>query len=197
MADARSLSAEALEGARRTAGAANGQALVVLVTKFREARHVLPWLVNAVAHLPDIHLAIKTHPAETPEVYAPVVGGASNVRVLPASAPLAPLLSAARAVATVNSTVALDAAVLGIPALVIGLPNNLSPFVEAGVMAGADEGNIAAALNRILYDEGFRQQLEASRSVFLACYGIASDGRAATRSADAIVALAAQARDSR
>ena len=37
---------------------------------------------------------------------------------------------------TVNSTVALDAAVLGVPSLVIGLPNNLSPFVEAGIMAG-------------------------------------------------------------
>ena len=44
---------------------------------------------------------------------------------------------ASRAVVTVNSTVALDAAVLGVPALVIGLPNNLSPFVEAGIMAGA------------------------------------------------------------
>ena len=53
------------------------------------------------------------------------------------SAPLAPLLAACRAVVTVNSTVALDAAVLGIPALVIGLPNNLSPFVEAGALAGA------------------------------------------------------------
>jgi hypothetical protein len=63
-------------------------------------------------------------------------------------------------------------------------------------MAGAEEGNIAATLSRILYDEGFRQQLEASRSVFLARYGIASDGRAASRSADAILALAAQPRDS-
>ena len=34
-----------------------------------------------------------------------------------------------------NSTVAIDGLVLGVPALVIGLPNNLSPFVEAGAMA--------------------------------------------------------------
>ncbi len=63
-----------------------------------------------------------------------------NVRVLPPQAPLAPLLCASRAVVTVNSTVAIDAAVLGVPALVIGLPNNLSPFVEAGLMAGVPPG---------------------------------------------------------
>ena len=169
----------------------DAQALVVVVAKYREARHALPSLVNAVAEMPDVHLAIKTHPAETPGVYAGLVGGRSNVRVLPAAAPLAPLLAAARAVVTVNSTVAIDAAVLGIPALVIGLPNNLSPFVEAQIMAGAAEGEIGPALSRILYDEGFRQQLEASRSVFLARYGITSDGGAADRSADAILGMIA------
>ena len=73
----------------------------------------------------------------------------------------------------------------------IGLPNNLSPFVEAQIMAGAADGEIGPALSRILYDEGFRQQLEASRSVFLARYGITSDGGAADRSADAILGMIA------
>ena len=109
--------------------------------------------------------------------------------MLDAATPLAPLLAAARAVVTVNSTVALDAAVLGVPALVIGLPNNLSPFVEAGVMAGAATEAIGAGLSRILYDQEFRQQLDARRSVFLARYGISSEGTAADRSADAIISL--------
>lgn len=185
----RTLSPHDIDAARRESGATEGQALVLVVTKYREARHVLPSLVDAARQMPGVHLAIKTHPAETPEVYATVTSGQSHVRVLPASAPLAPLLAAARAVVTVNSTVALDAAVLGVPALVIGLPNNLTPFVDAGVMAGAREAEIGAALNRILYDEGFRQQLDASRSVFLARYHIAPDGAAAERSADAIIAL--------
>ena len=47
--------------------------------------------------------------------------------VAPDAARLAPLLAAARAIVTVNSTVAIDALVLGMPALVIGLPNNLTP----------------------------------------------------------------------
>ena len=110
-------------------------------------------------------------------------------RVLAASAPLAPLLAASRAVVTVNSTVALDAAVLGVPALVVGLPNNLSPFVDAGIMAGAGEGDPAGILGRILYDEGFRQQLDAARRDFLTRFQIRSDGRAAERSAEAVLQL--------
>ena len=194
LATTRTLSGAAIAAARREAGAADAQALVLVVTKYREARHVLPSLVDAVVRMSDVHLAIKTHPAETPGVYAMLVAGKSNVRVLPASAPLAPLLAAARAVVTVSSTVALDAAVLGIPALVVGLPSNLSPFVDAQVMAGAAEGEIGMGLHRILYDEGFRQRLEASRSVFLSSYGIGSDGRAADRAAGAILGLIETAR---
>ncbi len=121
-----------------------------------------------------------------------VAAGRERVAVLPASAPLAPLILASRAIVTVNSTVALDAAVLGVPALVIGLPNNLSPFVEAGVMAGADRAGIGPALQRILYDEEFREQIEAGRSAFLRRYRMESDGMAAQRSAEAILRAAAR-----
>ena len=188
VAAARSVTAGDIAGAREAAGVAESAALVVLVAKHKEARHVLLPLVQAVAAMPGVQLAIKTHPAETPDVYEGAAGGQPNVRVLPASAPLAPLLRASRAVVTVNSTVALDAAVLGIPALVIGLPNNLSPFVEAGIMAGAaSPGEIAPALRRILYDEGFRRQIEEERSAYLTRFGIGSDGQAATRAADAVL----------
>lgn len=194
VAATRELPAETVARARHDAGASGSEALVLVVTKFREAKHVLPALIAAARGMKDLQVAIKTHPAETPDVYAALADGASKVRVLPASAPLAPLLAAARAVVTVNSTVALDAAVLGVPALVLGLPNNLSPFVDAGAMAGAADDEVGPALSRILYDEKFRQQLEASRSVFLARYGIGSDGLAAERSAAAIVARLGRSR---
>ena len=86
---------------------------MLVTTKHREARDVLAPLLDAAAALPDVHVAIKAHPAETPEVYAALVAGRPHVTVLPAAATLAPLLAASRAVVTVNSTVALDAAVLG------------------------------------------------------------------------------------
>jgi hypothetical protein len=185
---ARSVDDEALQRVKAEVGAACGP-LVLVVTKYREARQVLPALVDAFTELPEVRMVVKTHPAETPDVYGAITLGRSNVVVLPASAPLAPLLLASRAVVTVNSTVALDAAVLGVPALVIGLPNNLSPFVEAGAMAGASAEEMPAALRRILYDEKFRQQLERARGLFLARFRILSDGGAAERSADAVLKL--------
>jgi hypothetical protein len=163
---------------------------VLLVTKFKEAKGILPALADAVTAMPHVQLAIKTHPAETPDAYASVAGRGPNISVLPAAAPLAPLLRASRAIVTVNSTVALDAAVLGVPTLVIGLPNNLSPFVDAGAMAGAGGAEIRTALERILYDEGFRDELARGRSACLTRFGIESDGRAADRSAEAIMRLA-------
>ena len=81
--------------------------------------------------------------------------------------PLAPLLAASRAVITVNSTVALDAAVAGVPALVIGLPNNLSPFVDAGALAGAKpvkRSVISSAASCMMKDSGHSWKRRVGRS---------------------------------
>jgi hypothetical protein len=184
----RGLSQTDLARARAEAGAAPSEALVLVATKWKEARHVLPTCLQTAASLPDVHVAVKTHPAETPDVYGPAVQGLRNVTVLPVAAPLAPLLAASRAVITVNSTVALDAAVLDVPTLVIGLPNNLSPFVDAGIMAG-HERDPADMLIRILYDQDFRRELGTARRAFLSEFQIGSDGRAADRSAEAVLQL--------
>ena len=177
-------------GAARTAAGADGRALVVLVTKFTEARSVLPGLLDAMASIPAAQLAIKTHPAETPEPYEALAQGRENVRVLPASAPLAPLLRAAQAVVTVNSTVALDAMSLGIPALSIGLPNNLTPFVEARAIAGAAAaGEIGPALQRLLYDDVFRQQFCSTSAKVAAASGMLPTGHAADTQASLVLGL--------
>jgi hypothetical protein len=190
VSSAATIAGDEIARAKAAAGCGEGRILVLLVTKHREATAVLDAIADAVRDMPDVQLAIKTHPAETPDVYGGVAARATNIRVLPAVAPLAPLLRASRAVITVNSTVAIDAAVLGIPALVVGLPNNLSPFVEAGLMVGVPQGEPPGpVLHRILYDEEFRLQLERDRGVHLARFGIGSDGRAAARSADAILGV--------
>jgi CDP-glycerol glycerophosphotransferase (TagB/SpsB family) len=135
-------------------------------------------------------VAIKPHPAETADAYGRYRGAANRLRVLPPDAPLAPLLAAADVVVTVNSTVALDAARLDVPALVIGLPNNLSPFVDAGALAGSTDGAVSEAqLERILYDEGFREQLAARRRAVFGEPVKAEERRAAQRSAEAVLEL--------
>jgi hypothetical protein len=190
--ETRALTSGSVQSARHEAGAGGAEPLVLIVTKFTEIRPHLPPLLDAIRAMPDIRAVIKTHPAETPAPYESAAGAIANVRVLPAASPLAPLLRGAQAVVTVNSTVAIDSLALGIPALTIGLPNNLSPFVEAGAMAGAASAEeIGPVLKRVLYDRGFREQLEAAASAVTARYRIVPDGKAAERSAAAILELAA------
>src|SRR5688572_10700156 len=52
-----------LAAARSMAGAAPDRDLVLLVTKYSEARAVLPLLLRAFRDLDRAYLAIKTHPA--------------------------------------------------------------------------------------------------------------------------------------
>jgi len=184
IAAVRGLDADAIARATADAGASVLRPLVVFAAKEREARRSLPALIAAIEAMPNVQLAIKPHPAETPDVYRAVAGHASNVRVLAASTPLPALLAAARALVTVNSTVAIDALSLGLPSVVIGLPNNLTPFVDAGVMAGATSADeIRAALTRVLYDQEFRKSYEPGRAA-------AAGGGSAARSAEAILRLA-------
>ena len=181
-----SLAPREIERVRQDAGATGSRMLILFAGKEREARRVLPWLVDAVRALPDVQLAIKPHPAETPAVYADAIDGVANARVLPTDASLPVLLAAARVLVTVNSTVAVDALALGLPSLVIGLPNNLSPFVDGGVMAGATgPEEIRTVLAKLLYNQEFRDKLGSP-----AAQQGGRDGRAASRSAEAILALA-------
>jgi hypothetical protein len=177
---------------RQSLGLATDQPLALLAAKFTEIRGVLPDLVAAMAALPGARLLIKAHPAENPADYLATIGGVSNVSVAEADADLASLLVAADAMVTMNSTVAIDGLVLGVPALVIGLPNNLSPFVNAGAMLGADGAvQIRERLQSLLYDRSARQAVIASGAAFAGQYALGSDGSAARRAAAAILALAA------
>ncbi len=116
--------------------------------------------------------------------------GSANVRTAPPGLQLGALTSVASVIVTVNSTAAIEAMPLGVPALVVGLPSNLSPFVEAGVMAGAaTDAAIEPALRALLYDEEMRGRLAAARDAFIARHGIHADGGAARRAADVILEL--------
>jgi hypothetical protein len=174
-------------------GVGQHERLVVLAAKYSEIRTALPHLVEAVGADAGVRLVIKTHPAETMAAYEPATAAAApRVTILPPDADLARLLAAADALVTMNSTVAIDSLVLGVPALVIGLPNNLSPFVEAGVMLGASElGEIGGRLAALLYDADVRRALARQAAAFTAEHEIRSDGRAAQHAATEILSLAA------
>jgi hypothetical protein len=162
------------------------QTLVVLAAKFSEIHTDLPALVDALRKEPDIHLVIKAHPAERADVYTPLVDGVYNITVAAADLDLAALLGAADLIVTKNSTVAYDGLALGIPALVIGLPNNLSPLVDAGVMAGTAD-RLRQSLRAVLYDQQVRDRLRDATVAFVAAHGLGATGTAAARAADVIL----------
>jgi hypothetical protein len=175
---------------RTMLGAAPATAIVVVVAKFTQIANAFSALVAAVVQLPDVVMVVKPHPAEGAEPYIRVIGGTSNVRIAPPDIPLGALTAVASIVVTANSTAAIEAMPLGVPALVVELPNNLSPFVDAGVMVGAPgTADIEPALRALLYDEGMRGRLVAARGAFIDRYGIHADGGAARRAADVILEL--------
>ena len=189
----------AVDGRRRPPGAARSRSGRSRTSNWRWSRRstrrshpVFGALVEAVAAMPDVQLVVKCHPAETAAPYERAAAGAANVRIAPASADLARLVAVGRACSiTVNSTAAVEAMPLDVPALVVGLPNNLSPFVEAGAVAGAaTRAEIGPMLRAVLYDKEFRDRLAEARRAFMARHQIAADGRAAIRAAESIVRLA-------
>jgi hypothetical protein len=181
------------ESIRAAEGIGRDEHLVVLATKFGEVSAELPSLGDAIAGLPGVHLVVKPHPAETPEVYAALASKSSRIRVAPVDFSLARLLAAADLVVTMNSTVAIDCLVLGVPALVIGLPNNLSPFVEAGVMVGTTRQGLREALAMVLLDREARTRQIGKATAFAAAHEMRADGQAAARAAREILALVGRA----
>jgi hypothetical protein len=175
---------------RQRLAAGPAEKIAVLAAKFLEIRGELPALLDAASRLRDLRLIVKPHPAETADVYAPAAGGRAQVTIAPSSSSLSDLLAIADVIITMNSTVAIDALVLGIPSVVVGLPNNLTPFVDAGVMLGANavEG-IERALRSVLYDRQVQQALAGRAGVYAARYGLAPEPGAAARAAREILSL--------
>ena len=186
----RSISPADRRAMRERLGATDGQPLAMLAAKHSEIQSDVPALRVALESKPQVRLAIKPHPAETPEVYAALAQGLPNVSVASADSDLALMLTATDLIVTRNSTVAVDGLALGVPALVFGLPNNLSPFVDAGAMAGAGDGpELAEQLESLLYNQGRRDTLAEAGRTFVSQAGLIVDGRAADRTADAILKL--------
>jgi hypothetical protein len=187
---------------RAALGASPGDRLVIVVSKHTQIGPALPALVAATAALDNVRVVIKPHPAETAEAYADLAAGASRPLVAPPTLDLASLLATARLLVTVNSTVAIDAMTLGIPALVVLLPNNLSPFVEVGAMAGALVGRATSdgaveelrrAVADLTLNEACHAALAGRAQAFAARHGIRGDGQSAARAAQAMVELLEEA----
>jgi hypothetical protein len=175
---------------REQLGAAPGDRLVLVVSKFTQIGAAIPALAAAIADLPGVRLVIKPHPAETADPYIAATSNAARVTIAPPALDLASLVASARLLVTVNSTVAIDDMTLGVPALAVLLPNNLTPFVEAGAMAGATSLEaLPGLLASLTEDDRAHAALVARAGAFAESHGIRADGQAAARAVEALAAL--------
>jgi hypothetical protein len=192
----RRMTAAERDRVRAGAGANSGQKLVVLATKFTQIGAWFAPLVHAVDETPGVHLVVKCHPAESAAPYEQAARSSRKVTVMSAGTDLAELVACADLIVTVNSTAALEAMALDVPGLVLALPNNLSPFVDAGALAGVSHpADIRMAISRLLYDEKERLVLAQARRTFIDRYGIVSTGGAAARAARTILQLVGRSAD--
>ena len=188
------VTADGMERTRRAVGAGEGHSVVVVAAKYSQISLVFAQLVRDAGAIPGVRLVIKPHPSETAAPYLAAARDAGHVAISPAGVDLADLTRVARLLVTVNSTAAIEAMVMGVPSLVLAMPNNLTPFVEAGAMSGVPEGApIGPALRALLADEEGRARLLRQSAAFMARYRVGSDGGAARRAAEAIVRLASGA----
>jgi hypothetical protein len=187
-AAAKSVTRDDMSRVRASAGAAPGQHLVLLAIKYRPAwDETLRALMAAIASMSDVHLAVRPHPGDAPTSYDRFLSGVSNARVVSRTLDPVALMSAARLIVTINSTVAIEAIPLGVPALAMRLPNYLTPFVEAGAMEGTSAPTeIGPALNRLVRDEAVRAALLETARRFLERYRMVPDGHAADRTVQAV-----------
>ena len=185
---ARRLTEDDRRRARDAAGARSDQHIVLLAIKYRPAwNDTLRALADAIRGLPAVHLAIRPHPGDAPGSYDAMIAGVPNARVMPRTPDAVALMTAARLVVTINSTVAIEAMPLGIPALAMRLPNYLSPFVDAGAMAGTRTlTDIGPMIARLVEDGPDRSELLECARAFVERYRMVPDGRTAERTVAAV-----------
>jgi len=179
------------ETIRRDAGLVGTERIVLVAAKHDQLG---PWfraLVEAAADMPAVRIVVKPHPAEGAEPYVRDAADTQTVFIAPSQADLARLTSVADVLVTANSTAAIEAMAIGVPALVVGLPTNLSPFVDAGAMAGVSRiEDLPAALARVIGDDRARRDLLAAAAAFCDRYAIVQPPGAAQRAAAAILMVA-------
>ena len=177
---------------RRSMGAAEGQPLVAVASRFRAIRDThsaigtaFPSLVAAIRAL-GVRAVVKPHPAESHGEYLAAIGLSDPaIAVLSPSADLLDLLIAADALVTVESLSAVEALVVGRPVVILNMPTHLGALVDAGVALGVDAGaDPTDTLRRALLDPETRNALQHARALYLDELALGVDGQATLRIVD-------------
>jgi hypothetical protein len=151
-------------------------------------------LDGLVALGPDVCRVLKLHPQERPDRYAPLLTrrGWNDKVIVTKDVDLPSLLRCSDLVVTVNSTVALEAVILGIPIITVNLSaeGDYFPYAEEGVARGVyDEKDILPNAHALLYNSEAINAVLSHRERFLQRHACGADGHAGRRTAQLILSM--------
>ena len=142
--------------------------------------------LRALGQLPRVQGVVKLHP-NFQDVYERLVlaiAEEEGVDVTIAKGHLWDLLVLADLVIVPNSTVGLEAMILGKPVVMVDTFEGVEsvPYVASGAALGASRPEeIVSAVTRALSEEGVREAMEKSRKAFVRAYAHHQDGKASDR----------------
>jgi hypothetical protein len=160
----------------------------------REVRHAMTEMAFAIAAaFPDVQLIVRPHPADDVAYYKTTLasGLADGRFVLGTQVDAASLLAAADLAFVGQSTLGLEAMILGLPVVVLNPSRSFEfvPYVSEGAAPGVfDAGELEAVVTSLLGEE--RARFEAGRRRFVERYASAADGGSTARVIDLIRTMA-------
>ena len=157
-------------------------------------------MINAVMRVMsryiNMRLVIKVHPAESVEQYTKLRANPEGIGTSPTilnDIDLHLLLAASDLLVTGFSNVALEAALLDKPVLIINLTGDPDPlpFVQDGIALGAySETEVQQQFDRIMNDPVTREQLQVTRRQYCQRNSQLLDGKATERVIDLLLQMA-------
>jgi hypothetical protein len=174
-------------------GGESAHGAFVAADQERRTRIALAALARVQARRPDVRLVVKLHPSAPPAEGERVAAWARAAGAAPALVTrdrLAEVLAASALLVTLPSTIAVESVLAGTPAIAVGCRYAGEAVVEGPLEA---EGLGTLALGMV---EGWKESAEFARRrrAFAALWDGPADGRAATRVATLVEALAGTAR---
>jgi len=142
----------------------------------------------------EVLLVIKPHPLENPKIYRKFLKE-FDADIPPEKIILMPkvntskLIKASDLLLTVNSTVALEANVIGTPVLTLNFTEQKDVFYsgEGGAVGVENPEALTDMIYKALYDEKFKEKMSINRNEFLQKYIAYKDGGATERAADLVL----------
>jgi len=198
---------ESKEDLRRELGLPESKLIVTFATQgfSEQIRRKLTYeVLKSMKELNGVLLVIKPHPLENPKIYRKFLRE-FDADIPPEKIILMPkvntskLIKASDLLLTVNSTVALEANVIGTPVLTLNFTEQKDVFYsgEGGAVGVENPEALTDMIYKALYDEKFKEEMSINRNEFLQKYIAYKDGGATEKAADLVLRVMEESRKER